>query len=450
MSKIDIFNINKSQHLATILRNMRQQIYQSGWDNWIKMAEEAFDDIKNNGVNAIIKHNKKRLKSEKLKIDKVETENLIKNPANKDAYNNLKKFYELNLNLAEHHLKVLKDIEKIEFNVMNGLNIKYKLAHVERIGIYISPQYPSTLTHLLALARTAEINPKNIVVVTYPLNKELPTNAIISAHIAGINEIFLISGRYAIGALTMGIERVIEPVDMIMGPGGPQVDAAKRYAQMKHGIRIDLPAGPTETAIVASPSVFSSKHLLNSLILEALSQLEHGIYSQCFIVTTKYNDTNKITAKLESLFKIKLDNLGFKTDKINEFLKQIKIIILDDINELINSLDIIAPEYIIIISDDDEYAKLIIKNAHHVGTITVNVPSAIVDYSPETCLSPTWGFARSYSKFNINNLFKIVPIIMKSSSVYEKREDFHKLVSTMVNMEGFELHKASIINFLKD
>ena len=98
---------------------------------------------------------------------------------------------------------------------------------------------------------------KEIVVVTPPnrllMNSKLPVDPMILAAcaIAQVDEIYLLGGAQAIGALAYGTE-TIRPVDKIFGPGNLFVTLAKR--QVYGVVGIDGLAGPTETVVIADES----------------------------------------------------------------------------------------------------------------------------------------------------------------------------------------------------
>jgi sulfopropanediol 3-dehydrogenase len=97
-------------------------------------------------------------------------------------------------------------------------------------------------------------------------------------HLAGADEIYVLGGVQAIGALALGTE-TIAPVNLLTGPGNAYVAEAKR--QLFGEVGIDLFAGPTEVLIVADDTA-------DPFIVAAdlLSQAEHGPDSPCVLITT--------------------------------------------------------------------------------------------------------------------------------------------------------------------
>ena len=97
-------------------------------------------------------------------------------------------------------------------------------------------------------------------------------------HLAGADEILVLGGVQAIGAMALGTD-TIAPVDMLVGPGNAYVAEAKR--QLYGRVGIDLFAGPTETLVIADDSVDAE-----ICATDLLGQAEHGPTSPAICLTT--------------------------------------------------------------------------------------------------------------------------------------------------------------------
>src|SRR5260221_14616410 len=98
-------------------------------------------------------------------------------------------------------------------------------------------------------ARVAGV--KRIIGCTPPQNGTPHEATIAAMKLGGADDIYLLGGVQAIGAMTYGTE-TIRPVDMVVGPGNAYVAEAKRQEFGQVGI--DLLAGPTGTLVVADDS----------------------------------------------------------------------------------------------------------------------------------------------------------------------------------------------------
>ena len=91
-----------------------------------------------------------------------------------------------------------------------------------------------------------------------------------------VNEVYRMGGAQAIAALAYGTETV-RPVDVIVGPGNPYVQDAKR--QVVGQVGIDGIAGPSELVVIASGGADPEL-----VALDLMAQAEHGADSPvwCF------------------------------------------------------------------------------------------------------------------------------------------------------------------------
>jgi sulfopropanediol 3-dehydrogenase len=116
-------------------------------------------------------------------------------------------------------------------------------------------------------------------------------------HLAGADEIYVLGGVQAIGALALGTE-TIAPVNLLTGPGNAYVAEAKR--QLFGEVGIDLFAGPTEVLIIADDTA-------DPFVVAAdlLSQAEHGPDSPVVLITTSERlgreTIDEVTRQLENL-----------------------------------------------------------------------------------------------------------------------------------------------------
>ncbi len=155
---------------------------------------------------------------------------------------------------------------------------------IQRVGLYVpggTAPLPSSVLMSAIPARVAGV--KEIVVVTPPnrsfADAEVPVDPIILAAcaIANVDEVYLLGGAQAIGALAYGTE-TIRPVDKIFGPGNLFVTLAKR--QVYGVVGIDGLAGPTETVVVADESANPAW-----VAADLLAQAEHDLLASAILLT---------------------------------------------------------------------------------------------------------------------------------------------------------------------
>ncbi len=167
----------------------------------------------------------------------------------------------------------------VEVETLPGIRLGHKHVPVSASGAYVpGGRYPLTASaHMTVL--TAKVAGVPRVAATTPPNLgAAPPISVAAMHLAGADEIYVLGGVQAIGALALGTE-TIAPVNLLTGPGNAYVAEAKR--QMFGEVGIDLFAGPTEVLIVADDTA-------DPFVIAAdlLSQAEHGPDSPVVLITT--------------------------------------------------------------------------------------------------------------------------------------------------------------------
>ena len=98
----------------------------------------------------------------------------------------------------------------------------------------------------------------------------------------GVDEVWAVGGAQGVALLTYGgvdtTGEVLDPVDLITGPGNIYVTAAKRLCRGVVGI--DSEAGPTEIAILADSSADAG-----IVASDMISQAEHDVLAASVLVT---------------------------------------------------------------------------------------------------------------------------------------------------------------------
>jgi sulfopropanediol 3-dehydrogenase len=167
----------------------------------------------------------------------------------------------------------------VEIETLPGVRLGHKHVPITASGAYVpGGRYPLTASAHMTVV-TAKVAGVERVAATTPPNQGTPPPISVAAmHLAGADEIYVLGGVQAIGALALGTE-TIEPVNLLTGPGNAYVAEAKR--QLFGEVGIDLFAGPTEVLIVADDTA-------DPFVVAAdlLSQAEHGPDSPVVLVTT--------------------------------------------------------------------------------------------------------------------------------------------------------------------
>ena len=222
----------------------------------------------------------------------------------------------------------------------------------------------------------------------------------------------------------------IPKVYKIFGPGNRYVTYAKQLVQ-KDGIAIDMPAGPSEVAVLADETANAS-----FVAADLLSQAEHGNDSQAILVTTSEILATDTKAQIEKQLAV-LPRKGIAEDAI----KNSRIFLVKSIKEGIELINEYAPEHLIISCNDDETIAEKIVNAGSVFLGNYS-PESVGDYASGTNHTlPTNGYARAYSGVSVDSFIKKITFQKLSK---EGLQEISKTVELMAEAEGLEAHVNAV------
>ena len=169
-------------------------------------------------------------------------------------------------------------LQDLEVETLPGVVLGHKNVPVNSVGCYVpGGKYPMVASAHMSVVTAKVAGVKRVVASAPPQGGE-PHPAIVAAmHLAGADEILVLGGIQAVGAMALGTES-LKGVDMLVGPGNMFVAEAKR--QLFGRVGIDLFAGPTETLIIADDSVDAE-----ICAVDLLGQAEHGPTSPACLLT---------------------------------------------------------------------------------------------------------------------------------------------------------------------
>ena len=246
---------------------------------------------------------------------------------------------------------------------------------VRRAAVYVPggrAPYPSTVVMGAIAARAAGV--EEIVVCAPPGPGGRAHPVILAACVlCEVTEVYRIGGVQAIAALAYGTESV-QSVDVIVGPGNPYVQEAKR--QLVGRVGIDGIAGPSELAVIASSGADPEL-----IALDLMAQAEHGTDSPvwCFSPDPGLLDA---VARL-------LDGRGPEGEA--------QLIETDGVARALESVEAIAPEHLELVGEEAEALADRVRNA---GCLFVGAGAgtAFGDYvAGSNHVLPTGGAARFQS-----------------------------------------------------
>jgi histidinol dehydrogenase len=223
--------------------------------------------------------------------------------------------------------------------VADGQMVDITEVPVRRAGAYVPAgraPYPSTVIMCAVAARAARV--EEIAICAPPSVADARVHPLILAACAlcGVHEVYRVGGAQAIGALAYGTES-IRPVDVIVGPGGPYVQEAKR--QVAGLVGIDSIAGPSELVVVATDEVDP-----DLVALDLLAQAEHGPDSVLVLVSPEEAILGAVAEAVE--------RLGRERPSVHD--ARLAVVHADSSASAVALADAIAPEHLQLVGDDAE------------------------------------------------------------------------------------------------
>ncbi|WP_010628738.1 histidinol dehydrogenase [Halomonas sp. KM-1] len=235
----------------------------------------------------------------------------------------------------------LASMQDVEVETRPGVVLGHKHIPVNSVGCYVpGGAYPMVASaHMSVL--TAKVAGVKRVIAAAPPYQGKPHPAIVAAmHLAGADEILVLGGVQAVGAMAIGTES-IEPVDMLVGPGNAFVAEAKR--QLFGRVGIDLFAGPTETLVIADETVDG---LLCATDL--LGQAEHGPTSPAALLTNSEALAKATLTAIDELL-AKLPTAEIARQAWNDYGE---VIVCDSHEEMLQVADEMAYEHVQVMTED--------------------------------------------------------------------------------------------------
>lgn len=340
------------------------------------------------------------------------------------AFNNIKKFHEA------------QKFESKPVNTLPGVTCWQKAVAIEKVGLYVPGGTAPLFSTVLMLATPAQIAGCKEIVLCTPPNREGKIHPAIlyAAKIAGVSRVFKAGGVQAIGAMAYGTSSVPK-VYKIFGPGNQYVMAAKQEVSL-HDVAIDMPAGPSEVAVLADETanpIFVASDLL--------SQAEHGVDSQSMLITTSATLIRAVTEEVER----QLEELPRKEIAARS-LEHSKLILIDNMELAVEMMNRYAPEHLIIET----------KNYHELAEKIVNAGSVFLGaYSPESAgdyasgtnhTLPTNGYAKAYSGVSLDSFIRKITF---QEITKEGIATIGPAIEVMATNEYLDAHKNAVSVRLK-
>jgi len=395
--------------------------------NLYETVQQIIDEVKLRGDKALKKYTKE--------FDKIDIQNFAVSPVDiaaskfevsdqlkdavKEAHRNIRKFHSKQL-----HSDIFEETTP-------GVKCWQRTMPIEKVGLYIPGGSAPLLSTVLMLGVPATLAGCSEIILCTPPgeNGKISPGILYIASLLGIEKVFKLGGVQAIAAMAYGTESVPK-VNKIFGPGNQYVTAAKQLVS-RDAVAIDLPAGPSELAVLADTSAIPA-----FVASDLLSQAEHGADSQVILIT----DSEQMISDVEQEIEIQLKRLPRK-EIAERSLENCRMILMKNMVDMVDMVNVYAPEHLIIACNNYNQIAEQIKNA---GSIFLGnyTPESAGDYASGTNHTlPTNGWAHAYSGLNMDAFVK--KITLQEISRYGLF-NISSAVMTMAAAEELEAHRNAV------
>ena len=321
--------------------------------------------------------------------------------------------------------------------VTEGVECWQQAIPIQRVGLYIPGGTAPLFSTVLMLATPARLAGCPQIVLCTPPSQEGKVNPAVlyAARVAGVSSVFKAGGVQAIGAMAYGTESIPQ-VYKIFGPGNQFVTCAKQQVSMQ-GVAIDMPAGPSEVAVLADETSRP-----DFVAADLLSQAEHGADSQVILITTSRTLMMSVQQEVDRQLQ-----LLPRRELAQKSLQYSKLILVKDDQEMMYVANRYAPEHLIIETANYMELSAQVVNAGSVflGSLT---PESAGDYASGTNHTlPTAGWARAYSGVNMDSYIRKVTF---QHITPEGVRRIGPAVEKMAAGEGLDAHRNAMTHRLKE
>jgi len=323
--------------------------------------------------------------------------------------------------------------------VVDGGEVQERWVPVDRVGLYVPggrAVYPSSVVMNVVPAQIAGVPS---IAVASPAQKEndgWPHPTILAAcALLGVDEVYAMGGAQAIAAFAYGVKNgeneILEPVDLVTGPGNIYVAAAKRA--LRGTIGIDSEAGPTEIAVVADSTANPE-----DVAADLISQAEHDTIAAAILITD--------SVKLAEEVQVRVQQQTVRTKhsaRITEALSGIQsaIVLTDNLEQSLDIANAYAAEHLELLVANPQSASEKIRNA---GAVFLGrfAPVSLGDYlAGSNHVLPTGGCACHSSGLSVQTFLRGLHFVSYSERAFR---EIAASVITFAQAEDLPAHGEAI------
>jgi histidinol dehydrogenase len=397
------------------------------------LVSPILESVRRKGDKALIEYTKKFDKVTLSRLQVTEEEYI---EAGQMVDNDLKRAIEI----ASQNIEKFHAAQKINLKHITtspGVKCWQKAIPIQKVGLYIPGGSAPLFSTVLMLAIPARIAGCSEIVLCTPPRQDGKVHPAVlyAAKLNGVTHVFKIGGAQAIAAMAYGTSTVPK-VYKIFGPGNQYVTAAKQLVA-RGDSAIDMPAGPSEVAVIADDTA-NPAYVASDL----LSQAEHGVDSQVLLFT----ESKRLAENVQLEVKRQLNSLPRKIIA-SASLKHCKVFVLKNRNEIMEMVNEYAPEHLIISAENavDLAEKVINAGSVFIGPFT---PESAGDYVSGTNHTlPTNGHAKAYNGVNLDDFIRKVTF---QQITRKGLENIGQAIITLADAEQLTAHSRAVSIRLKN
>lgn len=315
-----------------------------------------------------------------------------------------------------------------------GVLVGERTTPIDSVACY-SPRgkgsFPS-VTLMTAIPAVVAGVPDAIVLTPPGPDGNVDPATLVAARIAGIEQVYKAGGVQAVAAAAYGTN-TIPKCRKIVGPGNPWLAAAKRL--LAGVIDPGLPAGPSETIVMADPTA-------NPLIaaLDLIIESEHGSDSSAFLVTWDRKLAEQAIAAIPGYWDTMSEKLaGYSSDVLSG--NSGGVVLVEDAQAAYDFINAYAPEHCQVLSKHPFEHLAHIRNAAEV-LLGEHAAGSIANYMMgPNCVLPTSAAAYTHSPLGVHDFLKTSSIGHLTKQGYD---ELAPKVHTFARYEGFDAHANSV------
>jgi histidinol dehydrogenase len=339
-------------------------------------------------------------------------------------------------NLERFARRQRADCRDFRLDVAPGVTAGQRLLPIERAGIYVPGGRHPLVSSLLMAAVPARVAGVPRIVVCSPPRRDgrVAPAVLAAAAILGLDEVYALGGAQAVAAMAYGGGGV-PAVDKIVGPGNLYVTLAKREVFGRVGI--DLPAGPSEIAILADASARPGW-----VAADLLAQAEHDPLAVPLLLTT----SRKLAAAVDAQLERDLRRLPTAAAARRSLEDNGAILLAPDLARAVAFLNRLAPEHLELqVADPQRWAgRCTAFGSLFIGALAAE---ALGDYSSGlNHVLPTAGAARYCGGLSVRDFLRFATTLRVDERGLRR---IAPAARALAQAEGLAGHDLSLARRLK-